>query len=108
MIALQRRGKGHGAEREREKLEGEGGGGAEETYRGAPWQTALPEGQLPAGEERSDHKVGAAFPSREQRDLVIVRSDQQKTAKFAKNPLFLWHTRKFRGVVFSRISMAQG
>ena len=40
--------------------------------------TALPEGRLPAGVERSDHKVELHSPE-EQRDLVIVRRDPSKS-----------------------------
>ena len=105
---MQRRGKGHGAEREREKLEGEGGGGAEETPGGSPLPVQhCPKGSSPQGKSEAITKSELHSP-KEQRDLVIVRSDQQKTAKFAKIHDFLCHTRKFRGVVFSRISMAQG
>ena len=106
---MQRREKGHGAEREREKLEGEGGGGAEETYGQNPHcSPALPEGQLPAGVERSDHKVAAAFPFKGAARLSDRNSRPKKTAKFAKIHYFCGHTREFRGVVSSRISIAQG
>ena len=85
---MQRRGKGHGAEREREKLEGEGGGGAEETPGGSPLPVQhCPKGSSPQGKSEAITKSELHSP-KEQRDLVIVRSDQQKTAKFAKKPLF--------------------
>ena len=84
--------KGHGAEREREKLEGEGGGGAEETSGQNPHSSpALPEGQLPAGDERSDHKVELHSPFREQRDLVIVRSDQENREVCEKSIILVAH-----------------
>ena len=94
---MQRREKGLGAEREREKLEGEGGGGAEETYGQNPLSSpALPEGQLPAGVSEAMTKSQLHSPFREQQDLVIAIRDQ-KTAKFAKNPLFLWAHKEISG-----------
>ena len=74
----------------------------------SPLQSSAPEGQLPAGDERSDHKVAAAFPLREQRDLVIAIRDPKKPRSLRKIHYFCGHTREFRGVVFSRISIAQG
>ena len=65
------------------KPEGRGRGGAEGTFGGAPSRITLPEGRLPAGDERSDHKVELHSPE-EQRDLVIVRSDP-KARELLKN-----------------------
>jgi len=47
---------------------------------------SAPEGQLPAGDERSDHKSELHSPE-EQRDLVIVRSDP-KARELLKNLVF--------------------
>ena len=54
----------------------------------SPNYITLPEGRLPAGDERSDHKVELHSPE-EQRDLVIVRSDLKKARELWKNLIFL-------------------
>ena len=53
---LQRREKGNSAERGRETRRARGGR-SRRNISGCPLAYNVPEGQLPAGDERSDHKV---------------------------------------------------
>ena len=82
--------------REREKLEGEGGESRRNIWTKSPEQSIRPPGQGPCQVERSEHKVTAAFPLGSSCDLVFAIRDQ-KTAKFAKNPLFLWAHKEISG-----------